>query len=31
MDRPDKDAELKIIIQEIYDEHKGRYGYRRIR
>ena len=31
LDRPDKDAELKILIKEIYDEHKGRYGYRRIR
>ncbi|PWU68328.1 IS3 family transposase [Gracilibacillus dipsosauri] len=30
-DRPDKDATLKTLIQEIYDEHKGRYGYRRIR
>lgn len=29
--RPDKDAQLKILIQEIYDEHQGRYGYRRIR
>jgi len=29
--RPDKDATLKTLIQEIYDEHKGRYGYRRIR
>lgn len=29
--QPDKDAELKTLIQEIYDEHKGRYGYRRIR
>lgn len=26
----DKDAELKEIIQDIYTEHKGRYGYRRI-
>lgn len=31
LDRPDKDAELKILIKEIYDEHKGRYGYRRIK
>ncbi|WP_407692000.1 IS3 family transposase [Radiobacillus deserti] len=31
LDRPDKDAELKILIKEIYYEHKGRYGYRRIR
>jgi transposase InsO family protein len=29
--RPDKDAELKTLIQAIYHEHKGRYGYRRIR
>ena len=29
--RPDKDKELKILIQNIYDEHQGRYGYRRIR
>lgn len=28
--RPDKHAELKAIIQVIYHEHKGRYGYRRI-
>lgn len=30
-DKPDTDAELKLLIQSIYDEHKGRYGYRRIR
>ena len=30
-DRPDPDAELKTLIQAIYDEHEGRYGYRRIR
>jgi putative transposase len=30
-DRPDLDAELKVLIQTIYDEHEGRYGYRRIR
>lgn len=30
-DKPDIDAELKLLIQSIYDEHKGRYGYRRIR
>ncbi|MEQ2529729.1 IS3 family transposase [Bacillaceae bacterium CLA-AA-H227] len=30
-DRPDPDAELKVLIQSIYDEHEGRYGYRRIR
>jgi transposase InsO family protein len=29
--RPDRDAALKALIQEIYHEHKGRYGYRRIR
>lgn len=29
-DRPDPDAELKVLIQAIYDEHEGRYGYRRI-
>ncbi len=28
---PDKDAELKDVIQAIYKEHQGRYGYRRIR
>lgn len=28
---PDKDAELKYVIQTIYKEHQGRYGYRRIR
>lgn len=27
---PDPQAELKSQIQQIYDEHKGRYGYRRI-
>jgi transposase InsO family protein len=26
----DKDAEVKARIREIYDRHKGRYGYRRI-
>ena len=31
MKRPDRDAELKIEIKSIYDEHEGRYGYRRIR
>ena len=30
LDRPDKYAEIKEVIQEIYNEHKGRYGYRRI-
>jgi hypothetical protein len=29
--RPDKDADLKTRIKAIYHEHKGRYGYRRIR
>ncbi|WHX98930.1 IS3 family transposase [Neobacillus sp. DY30] len=31
MGRPDTDAELKGLIQSIYDEHEGRFGYRRIR
>ena len=30
MNRPDKYAEVKELIQEIFDEHEGRYGYRRI-
>ncbi|MEM5596467.1 IS3 family transposase [Niallia circulans] len=30
MDRPDKYKEVKELIQEIFDEHQGRYGYRRI-
>ncbi|MER2107905.1 MAG: IS3 family transposase [Solibacillus sp.] len=30
-DLPDPDADLKAEIQAIYDEHEGRYGYRRIR
>lgn len=29
--RPDKNAELRTLIQSIYHEHKGRYGYRRIK
>lgn len=29
--RPIKDVSLNALIQEIYDEHKGHYGYRRIR
>jgi transposase InsO family protein len=29
--RSEPDAELKKLIQAIYDEHEGRYGYRRIR
>ncbi|CAM3003305.1 IS3 family transposase [Paenibacillus sediminis] len=31
MNRPDLDADLKAEIKSIYDEHEGRYGYRRIR
>ncbi|MER2127023.1 IS3 family transposase [Solibacillus sp.] len=31
INRPDPDAELKVEIQAIYNEHEGRYGYRRIR
>ncbi len=31
MNRPDPDAQLKDVIQSIYEEHEGRYGYRRIR
>lgn len=31
MDKPNLDADLKKEIQTIYDEHEGRYGYRRIR
>ena len=31
MNRPDPDAELKAEIKAIYEEHEGRYGYRRIR
>ena len=30
LDRQDKDKEIKGEIQEIYDEHKGNDGYRRI-
>ena len=30
LDKPDKDKDLKVEIQSIYDEHKGHYGYRRI-
>ncbi|MGG5735649.1 IS3 family transposase [Bacillus cereus group sp. IBL03679] len=29
--RPDPDADLKVLIQAVYHEHEGRYGYRRIR
>lgn len=28
---PDRDSELKDMIKAIYEEHEGRYGYRRIR
>jgi len=31
MNRPDSDAEFKAEIKVIYEEHEGRYGYRRIR
>lgn len=31
MNQPDPDADLKAEIQAIYEEHEGRYGYRRIR
>ncbi|GEK34513.1 hypothetical protein KSI01_20460 [Kurthia sibirica] len=31
MNRWDPDAKLKDDIQAIYNEHGGRYGYRRIR
>lgn len=30
MTRVDKDHDLKEIIKNVYIEHKGRYGYRRI-
>lgn len=30
MQRPDKYAELKDVIRQIFTENKGRYGYRRI-
>jgi putative transposase len=30
LNRPDKYSEVKEVIQQIFDEHKGRYGYRRI-
>ncbi|MNW49176.1 Integrase core domain protein [compost metagenome] len=29
--KPDLDIDLKLLIRSIYEEHKGRYGYRRIR
>lgn len=31
MDFPDPDVDLKAEIKGIYEEHEGRYGYRRIR
>ena len=31
MSRPDPDINLKVEIKAVYDEHEGRYGYRRIR
>ncbi|SMQ78016.1 Transposase InsO and inactivated derivatives [Bacillus sp. OV166] len=31
MNRPDKYSEVKKVIQQIFDEHQGRYGYRRIK
>lgn len=30
LNQPDKYEKLKEAINEIYHEHKGRYGYRRI-
>ena len=30
MNRSDKYGEVKEVIQQIFDEHQGRYGYRRI-
>ena len=30
MNRTDKYSEVKEVIQQIFDEHQGRYGYRRI-
>ena len=30
MNAPDKDAEIKAKIRQVYDDSKGRYGYRRI-
>lgn len=30
MNRPDKYKELKELIKQIFEEHDGRYGYRRI-
>ena len=31
LNRPDPDVDLKTEIKAIYEEHEGRYGYRRIR
>jgi len=31
MNQPDPDINLKAEIKAIYEEHDGRYGYRRIR
>jgi putative transposase len=31
INKPDPDADLKEEIKAIYEEHEGRYGYRRIR
>ena len=30
MKQPDKYKEIKAVINQIYHENKGRYGYRRI-
>ena len=30
LDQPDKNQDLKVEIQAIYNEHKGNYGYRRV-
>ena len=30
MSKEDKDSEIKAKIEEIFNDHKGRYGYRRI-
>jgi transposase InsO family protein len=30
MNQPDKYSEVKVVIQQIFEEHQGRYGYRRI-
>ena len=29
--KPDLDKDLQLLIRSIYEEHQGRYGYRRIR